>query len=74
MPRDTAQSRVKAGKLDATTVTVDRPETQVRGLNGDLFTLYVWSAARVLLLCLLLLLSPQLCIASTCSNQEEMII
>lgn len=39
MPRDTAQTRVKAGRLEATTVTVDRPETTVRGANGDLFTL-----------------------------------
>ncbi|WIA28496.1 hypothetical protein OEZ86_011039 [Tetradesmus obliquus] len=39
MPRDTAQTRVRSGRLDSTTVTIDRPETEVRGTNGNLFTL-----------------------------------
>jgi hypothetical protein len=39
MPRDTAQTRVRSGRLDSTTVTIDRPETEVRGQNGNLFTL-----------------------------------
>jgi hypothetical protein len=34
-----AAARARAGHVNATTVTLDRPDTQVKGPNGDVFTL-----------------------------------
>jgi len=38
-PRDNAATRARAGITSTTTVTVDRPDTEVRGPNGDVFRL-----------------------------------
>ena len=39
MPRDTADLRVRAGRLAATAVVLERPETEVRGPGGNVFVL-----------------------------------
>lgn len=38
-PRENAASRARAGMVTTTTVTIDRPETEIRGPNGDVFRL-----------------------------------
>ena len=39
MPREDAASRARSGQVSSVAVTVQRPETAVRGRSGDLFTL-----------------------------------
>lgn len=38
-PRDNAATRARAGVVSTATVTIDRPETEIRGPNGDVLRL-----------------------------------